>query len=375
MNFSNWQVKASKIVRHIVIENQIIASVSERPVYRRHFIKQDGRDLRLYGYSPHDLSPLRENFFDVPRGGEFRYHPLRQEWNVYAAHRQNRTYKPSLANDPLAPSKPNLPPTEIPFEDFEVAVFDNKFASLHNNAPRTQTSVAYKTRPALGHCDVIVYGPEAQGNLHSIGQSNRRLLLSAWSDRYQTLFDEGHKFVLPFENRGDEVGVTLHHPHGQIYAFPNIPNIQKSALLAFQGGYDLITEVRKFGPDYKIASAGGMSAFSPPFARFPYEVWITPDKFSAGPWAFDETQQDGFAHLLGDVTRKYDALFKRPTAYMLSLHAAPAGHEDVFHFTAQFYPLLRSKSKVKYLASVEQSTGVFTVDIMPETAAKILRDL
>ena len=359
----------------MTIENQVIAKVADNPVYRRKYKKRDGRDLYLYGYAPHDLSPLDEEPFDVPRGGEFRYHPLRQEWNVYAAHRQNRTYKPSAADDPLAPSRPNEAPTEIPFEDFELAVFDNKFSSLHNSAATPKIMTSHKSRPATGHCDVIVYGPEADGNLQTIGQKKRRLLISAWSDRYQMLFDQGHKFVLPFENRGDEVGVTLHHPHGQIYAFPIIPNVQQNALKAFQNGYDLVDEIGKFGAALEVASAGGMISFCPPYARFPYEVWISSKNFSPGPWAFNETQQDGFAHLLGEITRKYDALFERPTAYMLSLHAAPLGHDDVFHFTAQFYPLLRSKHKVKYLASVEQSTGMFTVDIMPYDAAQKLRSL
>ncbi len=359
----------------MTIENQVISKAEDKPVYRRHYRKRDGRDLYLYGYTPHEFAPLDEEAFNVRKGGELRYHPLRQEWNVYAAHRQNRTYKPSTSDDPLAPSKLNGAPTEIPFEDFEIAVFDNKFSSLHHSAVTPEVVATYKSRRATGHCDVIVYGPEAEGNLLTIGQKKRRLLISTWSDRYQTLFDQGHKFVLPFENRGDEVGVTLHHPHGQIYAFPDIPNVQKNTLKAFRNGYDLVKEIGTFGAEFEVASAGGMISYCPPFARFPYEVWISSRTFSPGPWAFDETQQDGFAHLLGEITRKYDALFERPTAYMLSLHAAPAGHDDVFQFTAQFYPLLRSKNKVKYLASVEQSTGVFTVDIMPDDAAHKLRNL
>jgi len=118
-----------------------------------------------------------------------------------------------------------------------------------------------------------------------------------------------------------------------------------------------------------------VSAFCPAYARFPFETWIAPKERVAGPWDFNAEQLDGFAHLLGDITRRYDAYFQRPTAYMLSLHAAPVGTEDSFHFTAQFYPLLRAPDRVKYLASVEQSTGTFTVDVMPEMAAQTLRAL
>jgi len=349
--------------------------VDGQAVYRRTFTKRDGRELLLYGYKPHTLSPLPESNENISSGGELRWHPLRQEWNTYAPHRQNRTFKPVSAEDPLAPSRPGAVPTEIPFEDFELAVFGNKFTSLHENAPAPPALDGVKTGRASGHCDVIVYGPDANGNLNTLGQDKRRLLVSTRIDRYQTHFANGHKFVLPFENRGDEVGVTLHHPHGQIYAFPFIPDVQKRAVNAFESGYKLTDTIEKSGSDFRVTEAGGVTAFCPPFARFPFEVWITPNVKHPGPWTMDENELDGFAHLLGDITRRYDSYFERPTAYMLSLHAAPAGHEKDFHFTAQFYPLLRSKNRVKYLASVEQSTGVFTVDVMPDNAAKILRSI
>ena len=115
-------------------------SSGDRQFYRRHFIKRDGRDLFLYGYQPHSHTPLNEDSGEVARGGELRFHPLRQEWNIYAPHRQNRTFKPSAADNPLAPSKPNKPPTEIPFKDFELAIFENKFTSLHAEACLLYTS-------------------------------------------------------------------------------------------------------------------------------------------------------------------------------------------------------------------------------------------
>jgi len=350
-------------------------AIAGKPVHRRQFTKRDGRDLFLYGYEPHTEKPLPEEDLDIAKGGELRWHPLRQEWNLYAAHRQNRTFKPSKTDDPLAPSKPGGAPTEIPFTDFELAVFENRFTSLHAEAPPPLSAADIKMARATGRCDVVIYGTESSGNLSSIGQDKRRLLLTTWIDRYQALHAKGYEFVMPFENRGDEVGVTLHHPHGQIYAFPFLPNVQKSAVKAFEEGYDLAATIKKCEPDYAVAAAGDMLAYCPPYVRFPYEVWIAPRKRSPGPWTFNETQQDGFAHLLGDMTRRYDEFFQRPTAYMLTLHAAPSGTDDSFHFSAQFYPLLRAPNRVKYLASVEQSTGVFTVDVMPETAAQTLRAL
>ena len=353
----------------------LAGTIGGNSVFRRHYAKRDGRDLFLYGYKPHTLLSLDEEDCVVAKGGELRHHPLRNEWNVYAAHRQNRTFKPSSADDPLAPSKAGSDSTEIPFTDFELVIFENKFTSLHREAPIPPNLGEAKTATATGHCDVVVYGPESAGNLSTIGQAKRRLLLSAWNDRYETLFAAGHKFIMPFENRGDEVGVTLHHPHGQIYAFPFVPQVQVSAAKAFASGYDLESSIKAIEADYAVASTDEMLAYCPPYARFPYEVWIAPRKRRAGPWDFNETELDEFAHLLGDMTRRYDEFFQRPTAYMLSLQAAPADTFDSFHFTAQFYPLLRAPDRVKYLASVEQSTGVFTVDVMPEMAAKKLRAL
>ena len=350
-------------------------SVGPGPVFRRDWRKADGRMLHLYGRSPHRLDPLPEPSEDIAQGGELRFHPLRREWNVYAAHRQNRTFKPATADDPLAPGTPGGPATEIPFEDFELAVFENKFAAFHPAAQGATRLGGMATEPARGACDVVVYAPEAEGNLHSIGTDRRQVLLAALIDRYRTMFAQGCDYVLPFENRGDEVGVTLHHPHGQIYGFERIPEAQQRAVSAFADGFDLAGEISEAQLDYGIGSAGGIAAFVPRFARFPYEVWLAPMQRREGPWDCTDEELQSLAHWLGEITRRYDALFERPAATMMAFHAAPRGGSANFHFTVQFYPLLRAPGRVKYLASVEQHTGLFTVDVMPESAASRLREL
>lgn len=347
--------------------------ISGKPVHRRHHLKSDGRSLLLYGYAPHTGTILKGETLEMIAGAELRKHPLRGTWSIYAAARNNRTFKPGAAADPLAPSKPGVPLTEIPFEDFELCVFGNRFPSLHASSAEPAPSTL-ETARATGACEVIVYAPEAEGSLASLGQARRRLLLEAWIDRYQALFDQGCAFVLPFENRGEEVGVTLHHPHGQIYGFPVVPEPQAAAAAAFEAGYDLAGELPGWRATYGVAEAGGLMAYAPPFARFPYEIWISGFDKITGPWNFNETQADGFAHLLGDVTARYDAMFGCQTPFMLTLHAAPYGHDGTFQFSAQFYPLLRAPGRVKYLASVEQATNIFTVDIMPEMAAAKLRE-
>lgn len=342
-------------------------------IHRRTFKKTDGRNLYFYGYNGHFSPSLSDEENEIAKGGELRWHPLRREWNIYAPHRQHRTFKPSAVENPLAPSRLGAPPTEIPFSDFEIAVFENKFTSLHPEAPAPDAPSGVRTRRANGACEVVVFTTEAEGNLWTIGQDRRKLLVATWIDRYAAMFGTGCKFVYPFENRGDAVGVTLPHPHGQIYGFPFVPSVQASAATAFRDGYSLADDIAAAKETYGVASSGGVTAFCPPFARFPYEVWIAPERRHPGPWTFCAEEIDAFADLLGEICRRYDELFETETPYMLSMHAAPAGEEATFHFTAQFYPLLRDKGRLKYLASVEQGTGAFTVDVMPERAADMLR--
>lgn len=346
------------------------------PAYRRQHRKSDGRELFLYGRSPPLAEPLPELPAEPPAAGsELRWHPLRDEWNVYAAHRQTRTHLPASDADPLAPSRPGQPATEIPFADFELAIFENRFPSFAAPTADSDAAEGASVRPARGRCEVVVYAPEQTGSLATLSADRRLLLLQAWADRYQALHAAGHAYVLPFENRGVEAGVTLPHPHGQIYAFPFVPDVQQRAVAAFAAGFDLAAAVRRSWAELGVAEAGDALAWCPPFARFPYEVWIVPRVRRAGPWEFTAAEAEGVAALLGEITRRYDRLFGRDTPYMLALHAAPAALASPFHVSAQFYPLLRAPDRVKFLAGVEQATGVFTVDVLPERAAAALRAL
>lgn len=346
-----------------------------RTVYRLRRLKPDGRELFLYGHAPPTADAVGRELDPAPRAeAEIRRHPLRGDFAIYAAGRQSRTFMPSSAEDPLAPAAPGGAPTEIPFADFEIAVFENRFPSLYATAALASAPLAgVERRAARGRCEVVVFGPEKEGSLAALAPERRELLVSVWSDRYRALFDLGFDYVLPFENRGEDVGVTLPHPHGQIYAFAESPEPQRRAAEAFAAGFDLAARIKDWRADFEIARVGPIVAFAPPFARFPYEAWIAPMTKRAGPWEFDAEELAAFAQLLGDMTRRYDALFGEPTPSMLALHAAPAGGSPNYHFTAQFYPMLRAPGRRKFLASVEQATGVFTVDVMPEQAATELR--
>lgn len=344
------------------------------PIFRRDHQKADGRLLSLYGYALHDGPALDELLRPETAPGELRRDPLRDSWAIYAPHRQSRTFLPSSADDPLAPARRGAPVTEIPFEDFELAVFENRFPSLSPGAPEGQQS-PWAAGPAAGQCDVVVFSKEPAGSLGSLSHARRVLIIEALIDRYRGLHDAGYAYVMPFENRGEQVGVTLPHPHGQIYAFQSVPGPQAKAAEAFQAGYDLVAEHASWNGQLDVASDGDLVVFCPPFARFPYETWIMPKVPCAGPWDLDAGGIHSLARLLAEIPRKLDALFGEPMPYMMSFQAAPRNAGSRFQFTVQFFPVLRSAGRLKYLASVEQFTGVFTVDVVPETAAEMLRAL
>lgn len=341
-------------------------------VFQRVHKNQDGRDIILFSHEPIEQDPVGDSLSRELQSSELRWHPFRREWIIYAPARQNRTFKPSKVSDPLAPMEEGSPPTEIPFSDFDIAVFENRFPSLHEN-PEFDREISRDLRPAKGRCEVLVYGPEHEGSLATLSQKRRRLLVEAWIDRYQFHYHQGREFVFPFENRGDEVGVTLHHPHGQIYAFNFVPPVQASTVQAFDYGYDLASRLDEWSPSYEVERCGPLSLFAPPFARFPFELWIASRNRRRGLWNYDAEEKEAYAHLLGSATRRYDSYFSRAAATMMSLHSTPLRASDAYQFTTQFYPILRSADKVKYLASVEQSSGVFTVDVTPEFTAQELR--
>jgi len=346
------------------------------PPHRRVHVKPDGRHLFVFGRSPHTGAVIAD-IEPVPKPEPHsRWHPLRREWVTYAPARQTRTFKPPAEYCPLCPTRPGGTPTEIPFAEYEVAVFENRFPAFHADAPAAPTGLPVATAAAHGACEVVCYTAAHEGSLAGLTQDRRELLVAAWTDRYEALrARDDVAFVMPFENRGEEVGVTLHHPHGQIYAFPWVPPVQRQAVETFREGPALARLLDAMGGAYTVAETDTMVAFVPPFARFPYEVWIASRRPVPGPWAFEGAEVRDFARLLGAVVARYDALFDRPFPYLLSLHAAPRGEEATFHFHAEFYPPLRTADRLKYLAGVEQASGAFLVDALPEDTAARLRAL
>ncbi len=342
-------------------------------VHTRLHRKADGRRLLLYGTTPHTLSPLEEGPGASEGQVHLRWHPLREEWVAYAAGRQERTHLPPAEFCPLCPTRPGRPPTEIPYEDFEIAVFENRFPALVAEPP-DPPGVAAQTSPAAGACEVVVYTAAHSGSLATLSQERRELLVRTWVERYRELYArEDVRFVMPFENRGEATGVTLHHPHGQIYAYPFIPPVLQAEVAAFRRETVLSDLLTRAGGEYMVEEDDATAVMVPPFARFPYEVWVFPKRVQPGPWALEDVEVAALARALGRVVARYDALFARPFPYVMALHAAPRGEEEHFHFHVEFYPVMRGPDRQKHLAGTELGAGMFTADILPEDAARALR--
>jgi len=202
--------------------------------------KPDGRPLVLYsrGVLPETLDAPSPNPNPLHPNSHLRWHPLRGEWVAYAAHRQNRTFLPPPEYNPLAPSRDPEHPTEVPEGPWEVAVFENMFPTLSPLAHDPPHAIV-ETRPGHGACEVVVFTQDAKASLGALPLGHLELLLEVWAHRYTELgARDDVQYVFPFENRGVEVGVTLHHPHGQIYAYPFVPPIPARELAEQRAYYD-----------------------------------------------------------------------------------------------------------------------------------------
>ncbi|MGI6567742.1 MAG: galactose-1-phosphate uridylyltransferase [Limnochordia bacterium] len=317
---------------------------------------------------------------------ELRWHPLRQEWVITATHRMDRTYKPPKDFCPLCPTKPGAFPTEVPAEDYEIVVFQNKFPSLQPQPPEPDVEGTELTpvEPAKGECEVVLYSPRHDGTLADESVRHIRNLIRVWKDRYQELGSrEEIQYVLIFENKGEAVGVTLHHPHGQIYAFPFIPPVQQHELNALAAHRektgrclicDLVTQEIVDGRRI-VAESGHFAAAIPFYARYPYEVHIFAKEHKPSLLALDAQEEWDLARILKLVMVKYDHLFGFSLPYLMTLHQAPTGgeHEGLGHFRIEFYPPHRSANKLKYLAGCESGAGSFINDSAPEAKAEELR--
>jgi UDPglucose--hexose-1-phosphate uridylyltransferase len=318
--------------------------------------------------------------------GQLRFDALSREWVAVAAHRQSRTHLPPADQCPICPTTPgNL--SEIPSADYDVAVFENRFPSLGPAASEIPATPGWGTAaPAVGRCEVVAFTPHHTGSFAGLGWHRTRTVVDAWAHRTAALSAlPGIRQVFPFENRGPEIGVTLHHPHGQIYAYPYVT--PRAAVLAAAAaeyfaqsdGRATLTssllEAERSEGTRMVLVGEHFSAYVPFAARWPLEVHLVPHRQVPDLAALNGTERDELAHLYPELLRRFDALYPTPTPYIAAWHQAPLEPDmrRAGHLHLQLTSPRRAADKLKYLAGSEAAMGAFISDTAPESVAALLR--
>jgi galactose-1-phosphate uridylyltransferase (family 1) len=368
------------------------------PVFREpHLVRRsarrmaDGREIIYFDDTPPftdrdavDVRPLPPASADP----EMRYDPLTGEWIAIAAHRNDRTFLPAPDQDPLAPTVPGGAPTEIASASYDVVVFENRFPSF---SPRARGSLElvdndplWPVRPARGRTEVVVFSSAAKGSFGSLSPHRARTVIEAWADRTAALgASPDVEYVFPFENRGREIGVTLPHPHGQIYAFPFVPP-KAARMIAMAGAHrggnlfrDILDAERR-AKSRLVATTAHWTAYVPAAARWPVEVHLAPHRDVPDLPALTSAERDDLAVIYLDVLGRLDRYYPGVGAlpYISGVFQAPArAQRDLFRLHLQVFSILRAPGKLKFLAGVESAMGAWVNDTRPEAVAARLRSL
>lgn len=342
----------------------------------------DGRDLIYFDDIGSSLPAERRADSRTldPRAatGEMRLDALSGDWVSVAAHRNKRAFLPPANACPLCPSSATNH-SELP-DLFDVAVFENKSPAF---GPTLGESAAAgiqfgSSTPAVGRCEVVVFSPEHNGSLGELPVSRVRTVIEAWRHRTAALKDlPGVVEVFPFENRGQEIGVTLHHPHGQIYAYPFVTPTTKKLLQSitnYGAGFfeDLLDFERR--SSRVVIESDSFTAYVPFAARWPIELHLLPNRAVADFTELTDSELDELAQVYSRLLRTIDGIYSTPTPYISAWHQAPsiAGAEQV-RLQLQITSPRRAADKLKYLAGSESAKGAFISDVSPESVAELLR--
>ncbi|AEP13110.1 galactose-1-phosphate uridylyltransferase [Chloracidobacterium thermophilum] len=317
---------------------------------------------------------------------ELRWNPLLGEWTITATHRQERTFLPPANYCPLCPTQPGAFETEIPAPAFDIVVFENRFPSLQAvpPLPAVEGSALYPVRPAQGVCEVVVYTDRHTTTLAEESVERIRRLILVWCDRFAELgAREEVAYVYIFENKGEAIGVTLHHPHGQIYAYPFIPprvarQLAQSRQHWARTGRDLLGDILVAEQDDGrriVCENEAFVVFVPFFARYPYETLVVPKRQVTAIVDFNAHERQLLAEILKALLVGYDRLFGFSLPYIMALHQRPTDGQDYpyVRFYIEFLPPHRTAAKLKYLAGSESGAGAFINDTIPEETAPRLR--
>ena len=352
----------------------------------------DGRELIYFDDADTTLGAARavdaRALDPRPETATMRQDILTGDWVSVAAARQNRAFLPPAELDPLAPQT-SANPSEIP-SVYDVAVFENRSPSfgpalLEDAAdpPHGLDDLAHlglgRTRTSVGRCEVVCFSPEHTGSFGTQSVTRARTVIEAWADRTAALSQlPGIQQVFPFENRGEAIGVTLHHPHGQIYAYPYVTPRTLRLLDAIDRTapdlFDRILAFEQNGPRV-VLRGEHFTAFVPFAARWPIELHVLPHRHVPDFAGLTDAERDELAPFYLWLLRGIDALYDTPTPYIAAWHQAPVHvGRDTVRLTLQLTSPRRAADKLKYLAGSEAAMGAWIGDVPPETAATRLRE-
>ena len=351
-------------------------------ITRIHTVMADGRDLIYYDDADTSLGPGRRadarDLDPRPPTATMRQDPLTGEWISIAAARQNRVFLPSADRDPLAPATADNP-SEVA-DNYDVVVFENRSPSFGPELGELDLSGLGlgRTAPSHGRCEVVCFSPAHEGSFGSLTRSRARTVIEAWADRTAFLSAlPGVQQVFPFENRGEEIGVTLHHPHGQIYSYPYVtPRTTRLIESIATFGPGLFESILEFesASDRVVLRGEHFTAYVPFAARWPLEVHMLPHRHIPDFAATNEDERDELSSLYLRLLRGLDALYDTPTPYIAAWHQAPVSvARDDIRLMLQVTSPRRAESKLKYLAGSESAMGAWIGDIPPEQAAEFIR--
>ncbi len=314
---------------------------------------------------------------------ELRFNPLTDEWIIVSTATQRRPVQPTEVECPICPGG-------VEFKDvktYDIVSFENRYPSLRRDAPELdfKEKGPFRKERALGVCEVVVYTSDHDSSLPKMPLDQVAKLVKVWKDRTRELSNlDFVKYIFIFENRGKEVGASLPHPHGQIYAFPFVPKRIEAKIDAMRKWFErtgkcpICDVIENESWERTVYENESFLALVPFYARFPYEIHIYPKRHVSTLLELSEIEEKDLADSIKNITMRYDKLFEQEFPYMMMLFQAPFTRDEIshfFHFHLEFNPPKRDKDRLKWMASVETGTWTFINPVLPEEAAKRLREV
>ncbi len=357
----------------------------------------DGREIIYYDDPdtslPADRAVDERTLDPRPATATMRQDVLTGDWISVAAARQNRAFLPPAELDPLAPQT-STNPSEVP-SSYDVVVFENRSPSfgpalrqatgsapVGENPPTGLDDLAaqgfHRSRTSVGRCEVVSFSPEHSGSFGTQSVTRARTVIEAWADRTAALSAlPGLEQVFPFENRGEAIGVTLQHPHGQIYGYPYVtPRTTRLLAQINEIGPDLFARILDTEREASrvVLSGEHWTAFVPFAARWPIEVHMLPHRHVADFTELNGAERDELARVYLRLLRGIDALYDTPTPYIAAWHQAPVhAGRDTVRLNLQITSPRRAADRLKFLAGSEAAMGAWIADVAPEAAAERIR--